>query len=102
MPEPVVADVSPFAYEAELSGLYDIESDPEQLIKLARAYAIGDPSGTAIPDFTRMVREYGYGGYRSPFGPQYAANVFDPVELRRRIARGPQGYAEGGYVSYSP
>lgn len=102
IPEPVVADISPYAYEAELSGLYDIESDPEQLIKLARAYAIGDPSGTAIPDFSRMVREYGYSGYRSPFGPQYAANVFDPVELRRRIARGPQGYAEGGYVSYSP
>ncbi len=101
IPEKVVEDISPHAYEAELSGLYDIESDPEQLIKLARAYAIGDPSGTAIPDFTRMVREYGYSGYRSPFGPQYAANVFDPVELRRRISRGPQGYAEGGEVGYS-
>jgi hypothetical protein len=100
-PEPMVADISPYAYETELSGLYDIEQDPEQLIKLARAYAIGDLSGTAIPDFKRMVREYGYSGYRAPFGPQYAANVFDPVALRRRIARGPDGYAEGGYVSYS-
>ncbi len=102
IPEKVVADVNPYAYETQLSNLYDIESDPEQLIKLARAYAIGDPSGTAIPDFTRMVREYGYSGYRSPFGPQYAANVFEPVELRRRIAKGPSGYAQGGLVSYSP
>lgn len=96
IPEKVVADISPYAYEAELSNLYDLESDPEGLIKLARAYAIGDRSGTAIPDFTRMVREYGYSGYRAPFGPQYAANVFDPVELLRRIERGPRGYAQGG------
>jgi len=96
VPEQVVADISPYAYEAELSNLYDAESDPEGLIKLARAYAIGDPSGTAIPDFARMVREYGYSGYRAPFGPQYAANVFDPVELLRRIERGPRGYAQGG------
>lgn len=95
VPESFVADVSPYAYETELSNLYDIETDPEQLVKLARAYAIGDPSGTAVPDFKRMVGEY---GYRAPFGPQYAANVYDPVELRRRITRGPQGYAEGGAV----
>lgn len=97
-PEGFVEDVSPFAYETQLSNLYDIESDPEKLIELARAYAIGDPSGTAIPDFKRLVREYGYTGYRAPFGPQYAANVYDPVELRRRISKGPEGYAQGGLV----
>lgn len=100
LPEKVVEDISPYAYETELSNLYDVASDPEGLVKLARAYAIGDRSGTGIPDFTRMAREYGYSGYRDEFGPSWArgmaANVYDPVELRRRIARGPSGYAQGG------
>ena len=96
VPESVVADVSPYAYETELSGLYDIGSDPEGLVALARAYRPALQS--AIPDFKRMVREYGYGGYRDAFGPQYAANVFDPVKLRRSIKKGPRGYAEGGTV----
>lgn len=92
-PEPMVADVNPYAYETELSNLYDIETDPEQLVALARAY---NTSSSAIPDFKRLVREYGYTGYRAPFGPQYAANVYDPIELQRRITRGPEGYAQGG------
>jgi len=96
IPEPVVADISPYAYETRLSNLYDLETDPEKLVELARVYGIGDPSGTAIPDFKRLVREYGYTGYRAPFGPQYAANVYDPIELERRIERGPEGYARGG------
>lgn len=99
-PEQVVEDVSPFAYETQLSNLYDLETDPEQLIELARVYNIGDTLGTSIPDFKRLVREHGYTGYRAPFGPSwargYAANVFDPINLQRRIERGPEGYAIGG------
>jgi hypothetical protein len=103
IPEKVVEDISPFAYETELSGLYDIGSDPEGLVALARAYRPPVPNypavlGSPIPDFRRMVREYGYGGYRDVFGPQDAANVFDPVKLQRRIQKGPRGYAEGGTV----
>jgi hypothetical protein len=96
IPEKVVEDISPFAYETELSGLYDIGSDPEGLVALARAYRL--PLQSAIPDFRRMVQEYGYGGYRDVFGPQDAANVFEPVKLQRRIKKGPRGYAEGGTV----
>lgn len=96
-PESVVADIAPFPYETTLQGLYDIQSDPEALVRLARVY---NQEGTAIPDFARMVREYGYGGYRNAdFLPgQAAANVFDPVEGLRPIKRGPRGYAEGGEV----
>lgn len=97
-PEPVVFEVNPFAHEAELSGLYDIGKDPENIVKLAQAF--NDPSGqTAIPDFARLVREYGYKGYIDRFGPQRAANVFDPVSLLRRIEKGSQGWSEGGTVS---
>lgn len=103
VPEKVVADISPFAYETELSGLYDIEKDPENLVRLANAYKakLGE---SAIPDFARMVREYGYRGYRTPdFAStpgQGAANVFDPVDLIRAIKRGPKGFEEGG-LAYS-
>lgn len=95
--ERLVEDVSPYAYETQLSGLYDIEQDPEALVRLARVY---NQEGTAIPDFARMVREYGYSGYRNPSftGGQAAANVFDPVAGLRPIKKGPRGYAEGGEV----
>lgn len=96
IPEKVVEDISPYAYETELSNLYDIGSDPEGIVALARAYR--PPLESAVPDFARMVREYGYGGYRGAFGPQDAANVFDITELQRRIQRGPRGFAEGGAV----
>lgn len=96
IPEKVVEDISPYAYETELSGLYDISSDPEGLVALARAYR--PPLQSAIPDFNRMVREYGYSGYRNVFGPQDAANVFDPVKLQRSIKKGPRGYEDGGTV----
>lgn len=97
-PEKVVADISPYAYETRLSNLYDIGQDPERLVELARAFNPGRPS--AIPDFMRLVREYGYAGTRAPdFTPgQAAADVFDPVEGLRAIERGPQGYATGGHV----
>lgn len=97
--ESMVEDVSPFAYETELSGLYDIQNDPEQLVRLARAYNAA-PGETAIPDFARMVREYGYKGYRNGdfHAGTAAANVFDPVTGLRPIKKGPRGYAEGGRV----
>jgi len=97
VPEGVVEAVSPFAYEAQLQGLYDIASDPEEIVRLARAL---NPGRTAIPDFARMVREYGYSGYRNPSftGGRAAANVFDPVTGLRPIRKGPRGYAKGGEV----
>lgn len=96
-PEKMVADVSPHAYETSLSGLYDIQQDPEKLVALARAMNYGQ---TAIPDFMRLAREYGYSGVRAPnFLPgQAAADVFDPVTGLRPISRGPEGYAMGGSV----
>jgi hypothetical protein len=95
IPEGDVEAVNPYAYETTLSNLYDLDTDPEGLVALARAYNIGE---NFVPDFKRMVREYGYTGYRAPFGPQYAANVYDPIPLERRIERGPRGYAEGGFA----
>lgn len=96
IPERAVEDISPYAYETELSNLYDIGTDPEGIVALARAYR--PPLQSAVPDFARMIREYGYGGYRDAFGPQDAANVFDITELQRRIQKGPRGFAEGGAV----
>lgn len=103
-PEQFVASASPHAYETQLSGLYDINQDPESLVKLARAYNIdgarrGNPIAH-VPDLMRMVREGGYRGVRNPdFMPgQGAADVFDPVGNLRAIERGPEGYADGGFV----
>lgn len=105
IPESMVAEQAPFAYETSLKGLYDVGEDPEKLVTLAKAWnrPMSDRDRVAphIPDLMRMVREYGYSGVRNPdfggFG-QAAADVFDPVELLRRIERGPSGYAEGGIV----
>ena len=97
IPEDAVFAKNPYAYETELSGLYDMASDPEGLVQLAAAH---NPASTGTSDFARMVKEYGYGGYRAPFGPSWrpgeAANIFSPTLLRRRIERGRDGYAEGG------
>lgn len=104
VPEAVVEEISPNAYEAILSGLYDIKEDPENLVRLANA--LTKPNESAIPDFVRMVREYGYKGYRTPdfvsTPGQGAANVFEPVTLLRAIQRGERGYAEGGLAQSSP
>lgn len=105
VPESMVAEQAPFAYETSLKGLYDVGEDPEKLVTLAKAWnrPMGDRDRVApyIPDLMRMIREYGYAGVRNPdfggFG-QAAADVFDPVELMRRIERGPSGFAEGGAV----
>lgn len=93
-PEKVVADISPYAYETQVSNLYDIAQDPEGLVALARALS----PGGAIPDFMRTAREYGYSGIREPeFLPgQAAADVFDPVAGLRPITRSGVGFAQGG------
>lgn len=98
IPEAVVADISPHAYEARLQDLYDVNQDPENIVRLANALAKQNQS--SLPDLTRMIREYGYKGYRTSDFPstpgQGAAAVFDPVELLRSIERGPKGFEEGG------
>jgi hypothetical protein len=105
VPEKMVAEQAPFAYEGQLQGLYDIGQDPEKLVTLAKAYnrpmVERDRVAPYVPDLMRLAREYGYTGIRNPdfggFG-QAAADVFDPVELARRIERGERGFAEGGMV----
>ena len=108
-----------FAYEGDLSGLYDIDADPEGLRKLAEAYnlpgrrstlpemltfgknAEGAPNlggRSSVPDMERLVRDYGYKGYVTGAGNQRAAAVYDPVENLRAILRGDKGFAAGGRV----
>lgn len=106
VPEKLVADLAPNAYETQLSGLYDLGDDPEGLVKLARSYNLeamrmGDPAAY-LGDFMRLVKEYGYKGYRNPdFAStpgQAAADVYYPVDDLRAITRGARGFAEGGVV----
>ena len=93
-----------YAYEANLSGLYDINDDPERLRQMAQAYnlpfyepklpewAVGNrriagseavQAGRAIPDMEKWIRERGYGGYLSDFGEdrRRAAAVFEPTNV---------------------
>lgn len=104
-----------YAYEADLRGLYDVQADPEALVKLSKAYNLPEyeselpyymassappppalSSGVTTADMERLVKDYGYSGYISDYGRQRAAAMFDPVAMKRRIERGPAGYAEGG------
>lgn len=97
-----------YAYEAPLSGLYDWDSDPEGLVKLARAYNLpqresvlpeylqyASPGGpylkalggnSSTPDIERLVRDYGYSGYLAPGGR--AAALYDPVSGLSPLAGG--------------
>lgn len=101
-----------YAYEGDLTGLYDLQQDPEGLVALSRAYNLPSyqpalphymskalEGRSPIPDLERLVREYGYKGYITDRGPgQRWAAMYDPVEELRRIERGADGYAEGGLV----
>lgn len=112
-------DAPRFAYEADLGGLYDLQADPEGLLKLAEAYnqpgykpklgyndlyAVGmrDLEGSsALNDMESLVRDYGYKGYivdRPGYDGQRWAALYDPVEGLRSIERGAQGYYRGGLV----
>lgn len=119
-PEESVGRVGKNVYEARLGNLYDINVDPENLLKLSRAYNLDtykpevpeylqmqgklDP-GQSVPDMERLIRDYGYSGFLSDFGPSWdpssrrAAAVYEPVSGLRRIERGAAGYAEGGLAS---
>lgn len=110
-PEEPVSRIAPFVYDADLRNLYDVNSDPEQLAALARAYAGLDPatgvayqpvsplwvrqgqgleSSSALPDLERLIRQYGYSGYISDYAPSWApksrraAAMFEPVDVRPR------------------
>ena len=111
LPESMVAAVAPHAYEARVKGLYDIQSDPEQLVQLAKAYNLknmrmpvrkaGTEGTQYIPDLVKLVQDYGYSGYRNNnflAEGRGAADVFEPVQDLRMITRGPNGYADGGIV----
>lgn len=88
MPEPAVMGVAGekmvrgprYAYEANLSGLYDIDQDPEKLWALAQAY--GQPL-----EMERWVKDRGYAGYLTDQGPSWdrksrrAAAVYGPTDV---------------------
>lgn len=88
LPEPAVMGVAGekmvrgprYAYEANLSGLYDIDQDPEKLWALAQAY--GQPL-----EMERWVKDRGYAGYLTDQGPSWdrksrrAAAVYGPTDV---------------------
>lgn len=100
-------------YEAPLQNLYDVNADPEGILRTAKAHNLTDykptldylVSGTrfepssALPDMERMVKDYGYSGYISDYGGQRAAALYDPVENLRKLGIDPTAsYADGGLV----
>lgn len=112
-PEVSVGRAGPHAYEADLQGLYDLQADPEGLVRLAKAYNLPDyqpmlpemlamNAGTegrySIPDIERLVRDYGYKGFITDMGNQRAAAMYEPVSGLRSIERGEKGYSSGGVV----
>lgn len=96
-PEGVVADVSPYAYEAQIGNLYDIEADPERLKALAQAYNLPFKR-SAIPDFESLVSDYGYAGYADKHAKGRSAVVYDPVDVLYRPDWKRAPYAQGGAV----
>lgn len=131
VPEPEVLGMSRFggeemtspryAYEADLTGLYDINQDPEQLVRTAQALnvpfykpqlpawavenelmgSIGLEGGPAIPDMERWIKDRGYSGYLSDFGGGRAAAVYEPWSvraLRNRPVEPGEKFAVGGRV----
>lgn len=112
-PEESVGRVAPHVYEANLNGLYDVNADPEGLVRLAKAYNLTDykpvlpegldymglpQPGSAAADMERLIRDYGYDGFLSDMGSRRAAAVYGPVEGLRPISRKERGYAVGGRV----
>lgn len=100
-------------YEAPLQNLYDINSDPEGIVRIAKAHNLTGykpaldylvagtrfEPGSAIPDMERMVKDFGYSGYITDNGGQRAAAVYDPVAELRKLGIDPDArYASGGLV----
>jgi hypothetical protein len=113
-PEESVGRIGQHVYEAKLNNLYDVNADPEGLVKLAKAYNLSDykpalnehlaylsgaEGKSLVPDMERLIRDYGYDGFLSDAGRQRAAALYKPVTGLRRVAPGLNGYAEGGLVS---
>ena len=70
-------------YEGRASGLYDIESDPANLLMLARQRFKGQTDKNLFAkDFESAIRDYGYSGYVAPFAGGRAALLFDPLPVR--------------------
>ena len=112
-----------YAYESELSGLYDINADPENIRRLAQAYQLPfykpqipewavnnhlvpgseELVGSApSSDLERWIKDRGYAGYLSDFNGGRAAAVYGPTKVRRMseepITDWRRKYAEGGRV----
>lgn len=110
-----------YAYTAPLEGLYDVNADPERLVRMAKAYNLQDYKpmwlpewavqnklmGTedlkptpALGDMTRWIVERGYPGYISDYGSSRAAALFGPtpVEPLGEVTDWRKGFAVGGRV----
>lgn len=112
-----------YAYESDLSGLYDINADPESIRALAQAYQLPDykpqlpewaVGNKLIPgslrlegdrpsaDLERWIKQRGYKGYLSDFGGGRAAAMYEPVKVRpideEPIADWRRKFAVGGRV----
>ena len=128
-PEPVVLGVvgdemrrgPRYAYQTELEGLYDINDDPERVRQMAQAmnlnaykptlpdWVVGNKliegadklrGGIASADMERWIKDRGYAGYLSDFGPGRAAALYGPTDVTP-IDAGPitdwrRKFAEGG------
>ena len=113
VPEESVGRVAKGVYEANLGNLYDLQADPEGLVRLAKAYNLpeykpevpeniamlsGAEGRQSLPDIERLVRDYGYSGYLSDVGRQRAAAMYEPVLGLRPLELSSEGYAAGGAV----
>jgi hypothetical protein len=104
-PELALLNKERFPYEAQLSGLYDIEKDPVGLVTLARAWGReGGASADARAQLDRLIREWGYsglaGGTSGPWSVRTRpAYVFGKTPVNRlEVKPGHRGYAAGGGV----
>ena len=99
-------------YGADLNNVYDVNKDPEGLVKLAQAhngtnyqpvlpyYLSGPVEGDrATPDMERLIRDYGYSGYLSDYGRNRAAAMYSPVNVSKLGDDPWAAYCEGGSVS---
>ena len=79
--DPAMRD-APFGYEGRASGLYDVTSDPEELLLLSQQRNKGVLDRNLFyKDLESSIRDYGYSGYVAPFDGSRGALLFDPLPV---------------------